>query len=138
MAIGSKNTNPVEVLPCPELHMTLTNLGWHLWQDLFLLQPLVDHQFFHRSTIPNKSKNNITSCSADDYGGSKNSEAFWKGSRNKSPFIFLKAKAKQMNASASPHVCTVVPPRVKGLDYRINLTLESLGRSVTLFREFLE
>ena len=43
-------TNPVEVLPSPELHMTLINQEEHLWQDSFLLQLLADHQSSLQST----------------------------------------------------------------------------------------
>lgn len=31
-------------------HKILTSLEAHLWQDLFPLQPSIDHQFFHQST----------------------------------------------------------------------------------------
>lgn len=47
---GFKEGHLVEVRLAPAPHKILTSLEAHLWQDLFLLQPLIGHQFFHQST----------------------------------------------------------------------------------------
>lgn len=56
-----KGTDPIEALPFPVLHMNQIILGEHLWQDLFLLLPSIDRQFFHQLTMANQN-DHIIAC----------------------------------------------------------------------------